>query len=118
MDILGFVFLIVLLIMITILNLLFIKNLKNNNKNQIRHKLIFVLISIVLLALVITFYLFIQNAVLIDLMHLDIDDITNGGRVITLLIIILLNSILNIFISRIYLRKINKTNEIELIGKE
>lgn len=101
---------------LTILNFLFIKKLKVTNKNKIKHKLIYFSINIVTTTIIAFFYINFQNAILKR--YFDIDESTNGGFIITLMAIILLNSILNLFIIKIYIKKISKSSEIELIGKE
>lgn len=113
---LGFLILIMLFAMLTIPNLLFIKKLKVINKNTAKHKLMFLFINIIAIAFITFFYIKFQNIILKK--YFEIDENTNGGVIITLLAIILLNSLLNIFIIKIYIKKISKSNEIELIGKE
>ncbi|GAA4138882.1 hypothetical protein GCM10022250_37990 [Flavobacterium chungbukense] len=102
--------------MMMVLNLLFIKKLKIINKNKAKHKLIFFLINIITIAVITFFYIKFQFTILKK--YFEIDESTNGGIIITLMAIILLNSLLNIFIIKIYIKKISKSSEIELIGKE
>lgn len=113
---LGIIILIMLFAMMVFLNLLFIKKLKVINKNEAKHKLIFFFINIISIATIAFFYIKFQNAILKK--YFEIDESTNGSVLITLMAILFLNSILNIFIIKIYIKKISKSSEIELIGKE
>lgn len=118
MDVLGFIILILFSGTITVFNLLFIKRLKVINKNKAKHKLIYFFISIITLISTTFFYIRFQNGVLKNILHFNIDETTNGGILITLIGIVILNILLNIFISRIYFKKLNKIKEIESIGTE
>lgn len=98
--------------------LFFIKKLKGINENKTKHKLVFFLINIITVLVIAFSYINFQNAILINQLHLDINIMTNGGIVTTMVAIFLLNCLLNIFIIKIYIKKISKSSEIELIGKE
>ncbi|SHG64792.1 hypothetical protein SAMN05443549_105222 [Flavobacterium fluvii] len=69
------------------------------------------------------FYFIFQNGVLIDLFKLKIDIDSYTNRITSMAIVMILNIIVNFYLSkfyskRIYLKETRKTDEIELIGKE
>lgn len=123
MDVLGLYFSLVLLMILTVSNLFFIKELKKNKIIDFKYKLIFFLICIGSLSSTILFCYYLEIYILIDLFEIEINHASNKDRIITLIIITILNSIINFILSKIYLKKILlseniKKNDIDLIGKQ
>ncbi len=120
MDALGILFLISFLMIIIISIVLFQKRLKKIGINHFKYKLIHFIICIVIPISIIFFYaLLITSPYLINSLNLRIDLNNFTYRIIFASIIFSQSILVNIFISKIYLKRISKTkNEIELIGKE
>ncbi|MES2575411.1 MAG: hypothetical protein V4572_10750 [Bacteroidota bacterium] len=123
MDALGVIFLILFLTIITISIVLFQKRLKKIGTNYFIYKLIYALSCFVSVITILMFYFIFQNGVLIDLFKLKIDTDSSTNRITSMTIVMILNIIVNFHVlksysKRIYLRKITKEDEIELIGKE
>lgn len=117
MDELGVVFLVLLLLVFIISNIMFSRKLKNLGGNHLKLKIMFFFSCIIAIALVfITFFIF-ESSLDIAISKLGIDN-EYTQRIAKLLIILPLNSIVNYFLAKFYLRKNKRTNEIELIGKE
>jgi uncharacterized membrane protein len=73
------------------------------------------------ISIIICYYL--ENYILIDLFEIEINHVYNEDRIITFFIVLILNSILNFVLFKIYLKKFylkekKRKNEIELIGKQ
>jgi hypothetical protein len=123
MDAFGVFFLILFLIIIITSIVIFIKRLKKNGINHFKYKLIFSLFCFFSVIVILIFYYFFQYIILINLFKLKIDNNTYTNRIITMVIVMILNITVNFYLlkfysKRIYLREISKINEIELIGKE
>lgn len=123
MDALGGVFLFVFILIFLISNILFFKGLKRNKITRFKYKLIFSLMCIISVFVAIFFYIIFKSSVLVDLFKLEIDEESYTDRIITVIIVSILNTTANLVLLKYYLKKISlkentKTNEIELIGKE
>src|SRR3954468_18717602 len=123
MDALGGVFLFVFILIFLISNILFFKGLKRNKIIRFKYKLIFSLMCIISVFVAIFFYIIFKSSVLVDLFKLEIDEESYTDRIITVIIVSILNTTANLVLLKYYLKKISlkentKTNEIELIGKE
>jgi hypothetical protein len=118
MDVLGTFFLVLILISIIVFNFLFIKKIKKISKNQLKHILIFFFISIGNLFIGTASCICFQIYILMNRLQLNIDDNSSEARIVLLLSVTLVSCLLNTFILKIYLKKLYKPNEIELIGTE
>ncbi|KFF04261.1 hypothetical protein B0A68_13915 [Flavobacterium reichenbachii] len=123
MDSLGFIFFILLLLMIILPNYLFQRKLKLTDLSYFKYKAIYLVISISSLILVFVFFYYLKEYFLKYYFELNTNNKNeyeaNKARTITVSIVLLLNSVLNIYFAKFYLKRISKTkNEIELIGKE
>jgi len=123
MDIVGAFFLLLFLLVLTVSNVLFIKNLKKNNITQLKYKLIFFIISIIsFVATIFTYYIF-NTYILIGLFEIQMINSTYKARFLAIFAIGVLNSVANFLLLRfclkmIYLKEQRRKNEIELIGTE
>jgi hypothetical protein len=69
------------------------------------------------------FYIIFKSSVLVDLFKLEIDEESYTDRIITVIVVSILNTTANLILLKYYLKKISlkedtKTSEIELIGIE
>jgi len=123
MDIVGAFFLLLFLLVLTVSNVLFIKNLKKNNITQLKYKLIFFIISIIsFVATIFSYYIF-NTYILIGLFEIQMINSTYKARFLAIFAIGVLNSVANFLLLRfclkmIYLKEQRRKNEIELIGTE
>lgn len=117
MDELGAVFLALLLLVFIISNIMFSKKLKNLDGNHFKLKIIFFFSCIIAIAMVFIVFFIFESSILIGVLNLEIND-TYTERIGKLSVILPLNIIANYFLAKLCLKKIKRTNEIELIGKE
>lgn len=117
MDELGAVFLVLLLLVLIISNIMFSRKLKSSVGNHFKLKIIFFFSCIIAIALVFIAFFIFESSILEDVLKLEITD-TYAQRIGKLSIILPLNIIVNYFSAKFCLKKIKRTNEIELIGKE
>ncbi|MEL1254347.1 hypothetical protein AAEO57_11210 [Flavobacterium sp. DGU38] len=107
---------IVFVIIIALPNYLFYKKLRNIKKRHFKYQLIFFFVSLIISFLVLL-SLAILKEIISDLLNIRIKE--NITYMVFFTIVLLPMSVLaNMFFLNFYLRKINKINEIELIGKE
>lgn len=123
MDTLGAVFLILFLIIIVTSIVIFLKRLKEIGVNDFKYKLIFSTFCLISVVAILLTYYFLQKIILIDLLELKITINSYKNRISTILIVMILNIIANLYLSKIYLntiylKKLTNRDEIELIGKE
>jgi len=123
MDALGIFFLAIFLIIITISTILFIKRQKKIGINFFKYKLIYFSLCLVSIASIFVLYFTFQTIILIDIFKLKIDNNTYINRITTMIMIIILNIIVNLYVlkfysKRIYLKERKKIYEIDLIGEE
>lgn len=123
MDALGGVFLFIFILIFLISNIFFIKGLKRNKITRFKYKLIFSLMCIISVFVTIFFYIIFKSSVLVDLFKLEIDEESYTDRIITVIVVSILNTTANLILLKYYLKKISlkedtKTSEIELIGIE
>ena len=118
MDVLGYVFFIVLVIILIFSNFYFLKELKKNAENRkFKYKFIGFLISVVsCITITVTYFSFLFYF-LEDILKLEIEN-SDFHRLTMIFIIATSNGIANFLLLKLYLRRINKINEIELIGTE
>jgi hypothetical protein len=122
MDIYKVIFRILLAVVIIYPNYIFFKGLKISKKKYFKYKLLYFLISVIIpCALISLVALIMTSPALNQLINLKIDPKNLTSRIIVGSIIFPPSILLNIIISKFYLKRIFKPkskNEIELIGKE
>lgn len=123
MDILGAIFCIILLLIVLTTNIIFIRKINRTNNSHYKYKIFFFLISIVSISAIMVIAALFQNVVLIDYFKLTVDIESYQYRIIIMTVLLLSNIIANFTLLKLYLKRgerksKNKTNEIELIGKE
>jgi formate hydrogenlyase subunit 3/multisubunit Na+/H+ antiporter MnhD subunit len=123
MDLLGTLFLCIILIIYALSYFLFANQLKKYNKTEFKYKLNFLLMCVFSIIAIVIFCYFFQTYILFDLFEIEINHAMDTDRIITLFMIIIPFGFGNIILSKMYLKKIlsrrniNK-NEIEFIGKK
>lgn len=123
MDLLGFIFLLTLILAVLITNIWFFKKINKTNNRHLKYKILFFLISISSSGLILLIAALFQSLILIDTIDLKVDYEGYPYRIILIATILLFNIIANFILVRYYTRRIerkskNKTKEIELIGIE
>ncbi len=123
MDILGAIFLIILVIIVLATNIIFIRKINRTNNNHYKYKIFFFLISIVSISTIMIIAALFQNIVLIDYFKITVDIESYLYRIIIMTVILSINIIINFTSLKLYIKRRerkskNKINEIELIGKE
>ncbi|KRD12799.1 hypothetical protein ASE21_02505 [Flavobacterium sp. Root901] len=124
MDILGGIFISILLLIIIYPNFIFFKGLRKTGEKHYKHKLFYFLISIILPSCVIFLVAAISTSpALIEMSGLKTDMKDYTSRIIFGSLIFPPCILINIYTSKFYLGRISKNqnkdkNEIELIGKE
>lgn len=122
MDLLGVIFITVFLITIGYPNVIFFKELKLTPKNYFKYKLIYFLISVFIPCSIFIFCgLITLKTPINDFFRMEIDQKNYFFRIVFACIFFPPSILINIYISKIYIKRISKTknkNEIELIGKE
>lgn len=118
MDTLGIIVLVLFFGIMALSYFFFLKELKNKHKNRtFKNKLIGFLICLVSPVVIILAYFCFEYFFLMDILKLEMAN-SHIERILKTSLIFTLNSILNFYLLKFYLRKINKLNEIELIGTE
>jgi len=123
MDILGAIFLIILVIIVLATNIIFIRKINRTNNNHYKYKIFFFLISIVSISTIMIIAALFQNIVLIDYFKITVNIESYLYRIIIMTVILSINIIVNFTSLKLYIKRRerkskNKINEIELIGKE
>lgn len=117
MDGLGAVFLVLLLLVFILSNIMFSKKIKNSDGSHFKLKIIFFFSCIIAIAMVFILFFIFESSILIGVLNLEIND-TYAERIGKLSVILPSNIAANYFLAKLYLKKIKRINEIELIGKE
>jgi len=123
MDFLGILFFLVFLLILILSTFFFKRELTKNKIIDSKYILIFFSMCIISLSISIIICYYLENYILIDLFEIEINHVYNEDRIITFFIVLILNSILNFVLFKIYLKKFylkekKRKNEIELIGKQ
>lgn len=122
MDILGAFIIILFLIAILYPYFVFFKELKKTEKNQLKHKVIYILISVVISFSIVCLVAFIvQHWHFKRRLTVNLNFSRHIYRIFFASIIIFISTLTNLYIVRFYLKRIikpKKENEIELIGEE
>ena len=120
MDILKIFFRISLIVIVVYPNFIFLKNLKKIGKYHFKHVLFYIIMSLIFPCSIIVFFAVLASSpAFIEFSNLDIYSPSYTYRIIIGLIIFPSSIITNIYVAKIYLKRISKTkNEIELIGTE
>jgi len=123
MDLLGGIFIFFILLVMTFTNVVFIRKINRTNSLHYKYKIFFFLISIACIFTIMILAVLFQNVVLIDYFKITADIESYQYRIVLMTIILLINSIANFTLLKLYLKRReiksnNKINEIELIGKE
>jgi len=122
MDTYKVIFRILLAVVIIYPNYIFFKELKNSTKKHFKYQLLYFLMSLIIpCALIFLIALIMISPFLNQIINLKIDPKNLTSRIIIGSIIFPPSILLNIIISKFYLKRIFKPkskNEIELIGKE
>jgi len=122
MDTYKVIFRILLAVVIIYPNYIFFKELKNSTKKHFKYQLLYFLMSLIIpCALIFLIALIMISPFLNQIINLKIDPKNLTSRIIIGSIIFPPSILLNIIISKFYLKIIFKPkskNEIELIGKE
>lgn len=123
MDLLGVIFSIILLLIVLATNVIFIRKINRTNNNHYKYKIFFFLITIASICAIMIIGALFQNMILIDYFEITINIDGYQYRIIAMTVLIILNSIANFTLLKLYLKRRerkskNKINEIELIGRE
>jgi hypothetical protein len=119
MDIAVYIYWVLIVITIGYPNYIFFKKLKNVKGKPIIHKLLYFLITLILLFAIIAVIMTILTSSYLEKMGLKIDHNSYITRIMYAALVFPLAYLANIYIAKFYLKRISKTkNEIELIGKE
>jgi hypothetical protein len=122
MDTYKVIYRILLAVVIIYPNYIFFKELKNSTKKHFKYQLLYFLMSLIIpCALIFLIALIMISPFLNQIINLKIDPKNLTSRIIIGSIIFPPSILLNIIISKFYLKRIFKPkskNEIELIGKE
>jgi hypothetical protein len=120
MDILGGIFLFILLTTIIYPNYIFFKKLTDNRNKKLKHKIIYFLITVTIPCLIIFLAAaIITSAYLIKQFNLKFDFNNYSSRIIFACIIFPPSILVNIYFFKFYIKRISITkNEIESIGTE
>jgi len=123
MDILGAIFLTILIVIVLVTNIVFIRKINRTDNNHYKHKIFFFLISIVSVSAIMIIAALFQNIVLIDYFKITVGIESYLYRIIFMIVILSTNIIVNFTSLKLYIKRRerktkNKINEIELIGKE
>lgn len=122
MDLLGGIFISILLLIIIYSNFIFFKGFKKTGEKHIKHKLFYFLMSVIIPSSVIFIVAaLLTSPALIEMSGLRTEMNDKISRIIFGSVIFAPSILINIYFSKFYLKRISKTkktNEIELIGKE
>ncbi|MFB9076816.1 hypothetical protein ACFFLS_23625 [Flavobacterium procerum] len=111
------IFRILVLIVVIFPNYLFYKKYNKNKKRYFIHAFAFFFISITV-SLLVMLFIAISKELISGFLNIDIDDTTNTYMIFFAIMTIPSSFLANFYLLNAYLRKNNKSNEIELIGKE
>lgn len=120
MDFLGGIFLFIFLVIIIYPNFNFYKELKRIGKNQLKYKITYFIITLLIsCSIVIGVAMLVVSQIINDFLNVTIQMNEYVTRIIFAGVIFPPGIFLNIYFGKFYLKRISrKKTEIELIGKE
>ncbi len=123
MDLLGAIFLVILIIVMLVTNIIFFRKISKTKSAYFKYKISFFLISIISIAILLIMAALFESLILTDYFEAKIDFGGYTYRTAIMVTVLALNIMINFFLLRSYLKKAylkenTKTEEIELIGIE